>query len=1526
MQLRKLASILCLWSMLLTTLLPGFGPAASAESADGAAGGYLVDELADWSKTFSHSPSLTIQTSAGSPDPSRVQRSAAASESFVYKTDFPIRSFSVSAYFNPSGKPYEHVVFSVSSDGAVYTPVAPDAIDLGGYPQAYAYELPTLPANTHYLKIQFRGSQVVKSPSIGKVVLNGPASVAPSLPAGIVDEGAPLLLTGGSAGAAIFYTTDGSDPRSSATRQRYAAPIPVNGSFVLKAYSEVEGVDGLTSHVSVYRYIAKRAGDALLPAVQDAMVDSGSPDANYGTVSSLFVKALRSREAYFKFDLSSVGDPIDRVTFHVYGYAQDPSLAPAKLRVYGVSDGWTESTLTFANKPLPKPIPSGTELDEVVLNYERPGWLEFDVTDYVKRQKWAGQSTVALALANTTDGGTTLNSREAGTDAPFLKVTPSDSTVPIGMVDPLDDFSRVDSRSNARIEMADAAYFGGDAKRMTRNTTEPGYLIYKTPYELKSFAVGAYFLTSLAVNHPAFYASADGGEYVQVTPSIYRSGKPVANWQQFVYESFDLPPGMRYLKIEVKGTDKAWTPQLSKAALNVNVASVKAGPETGTIGDAPLTVTLSSDTAGAQIFYKTAEDPEYKPYAGPLSLTGYTELETYAAKAGMEPSAAKTYTYYSRADLAVDTFGQVFSANFPEKVTNEQQLRDDVAADEAYYGAITAPDWDAYGGLKGSRESYGLEAKGFYSVQSAGGRTVMATPDGNAFFSVGINGIQPNDSYTMVTGREHVFEWLPDYNSEYKSAFLNSKDYFSFYLANRIKKYGEPYNSRAFYADSLERLKKWGFNSAGGWSPTPSAVEFQVPYVPFLPLNDMQWAKVPGLKIFDIFADGAEQKLDEAFARALPPNKDNKLIIGYFLGNEYHYHEFIAKVPKLKASEAAVKRRFVDMLKETYVTPEALNTAWNASFAGFDDMYEAPLYIDTPQAQSDIESFMKLYLDTFYGTVARVFRKYDPNHLLLGDRWLTTPTNNAKLRGFLAEAAGRYMDVISINHYALNLDKTMLRHVHEASGGKPVMLTEWGFGTKEQGLTAPIVVADQNERGLRYRNYVEGAASLGFVVGAHWFTYLDQAATGRWSEGYTGEKYNFGLVNVADRPYKTFLEGVMATNHDIYSVALGLRPPFYRDFGDAPREPGNRTIDIPYTAAPIPIDGEVNGFPAEARKTSLTAANRVGGAGGETITADYYFAWDETNLYVTAHVYEPTPMLNQYRNANIWKGDGVELFVGPNDLTTHGPLLFYDSQVILSAALADGEPYWHWFNTSRQKPLRMAVRAAPNGQGYVLEAAISWESLNVAPADGTAFRFDFGFDDSEDGLNRKRQFVWNGTSSNATNRGLWGKATLVRAADTEAPVIAVSGVTEGGSYTDSVVPAVAADDPASGLKELAVKLDGADWASGTPVTAKGAHTLVATATDRAGNAATRTVAFTVYASTSLSVEDAAGTYSDWTTLRARLRDRDGAPIAGGKVDFRVDGAAAGSAVTDAAGQASLAYRVAAGADAGESGGGSGGQP
>ncbi|SFI38491.1 Beta-galactosidase [Paenibacillus sp. UNC496MF] len=718
-----------------------------------------------------------------------------------------------------------------------------------------------------------------------------------------------------------------------------------------------------------------------------------------------------------------------------------------------------------------------------------------------------------------------------------------------GLIDALDDWKQLNDRSNVYLAGNSPEYFGGDGKRATRSTTSPGSVVYHTGYDMTSFQTSSYYFTGIALEKNRYFASADGKTYKEVAAASYPVGVASGSWQQYAEESFALPAKTRYLKVELRGAAKAWSPQLAKVLINRATATVAATTSRGAGG---LTVELSTRSQGAPIYYRLNGVSPYRPYTGPIRLTDYAVVDAYAVKDGKEPSPVRTYKLNGRADFTVDAYGQVAAANFPEKVKSDAELKADASADAAYYGGLQAPSGlDGYGGLAGSAAKYGLKGTGYFAIRQAGGRTVMTTPTGDVFFSLGMNGIHADETYTKVAGREEAFEWLPLYDGAYKPAFVPSDSgSFSFYMANKYRKTGKFPTDAAFYAEAVQRLRKWGFNSAGGYSPEQYGKANGFPYVRMLPL-DMDWAKLDGISIFDIFAPGAETKLDQAFAKAVAPNKNDPMLIGYFMGNEYDFHKFYDVVPKLKGS-AAIKLRLVKLLEDKYQKIGAFNASWGTGFKSFAELKDAALPVSTSASWKDMDQFFRFYLDTFYGTVSRVYRKYDPHHLLLGDRWITTSFHNAKYRDVLAEVEGKYSDAISINYYSYKIETDLLDDVHAKSGGKPVLISEFGYGTGEQGLAPllPNAAANQFERGMRYRNYVEGVASLGYVVGAHWFNYVDQAATGRYWQGIGdwAEHYNTGILNVADRPYKPFLSGVMQTNDEIYKVLFGQRAKFYYAF------------------------------------------------------------------------------------------------------------------------------------------------------------------------------------------------------------------------------------------------------------------------------------------------------------------------------------------------------------------------------------------
>jgi hypothetical protein len=714
--------------------------------------------------------------------------------------------------------------------------------------------------------------------------------------------------------------------------------------------------------------------------------------------------------------------------------------------------------------------------------------------------------------------------------------------------------------------------------------------------------------------------------------------------------------------------------------------------------------------------------------------------------------------------LLVDQFGQSTTAEYPDKVKNLTELKGDVEAEKEYLAALAPPAWDPYGGLPNSGAQYGLKKTGFFHVEKKASRWILVDPAGNAFFHLGICGFQPSDDYTYVQGREGIYEWIPPFDGEFKTAFrLNDRNVISFQVANTIRKYGAPYEINSYLSRMIARVRKWGFNSVGAFSQVgqPAHKEAQFPYVGHLPLSVWEGLpEIPGAPgSWDPFDEKNRRKVESLFAEKLPPRADDPLLIGYFLVNEPLYEDLPRAVCAL-SGKFACKRRLVQMLQEKYQGIDRLNQAWGAAAKGFEELNDRGLAVSTAQAAEDVNHFTALLLETYFQLVADTFHKYDKNHLLLGNRFQSGTINNEQL----CRICGRYVDIVSFNYYTYHLDKDFLNRIYEWTGGKPMFLSEFYFNSaNDSGLIGGGKQVDsQLERGLGYRNYVEQAASLGYVVGIEWFTLVDQSITGRWFSYYNGENGNTGLVAVTDRPWKTMLAEMMKTNYAIYDVFFGRRAPFVYDNPKFTQAGGGRkTVTIQRAVGPITLDGSGRNWPGVPAE-QIPAARLVEGSNNAGVEAVFKLCWDAKNLYVLARVTDPTPMKNDHTGNTIWSGDAIELFIGSEKPEQPGTLLFSDRQVLLSAGRVDDQCHCYFGNSPKQYTVPMTVLPTVDGKGYTLEAAIPFESLGFEPKEAQQILFDMAIDDSENGTGRARQLVWNGTNRNSGDRTAWGRATFAK--------------------------------------------------------------------------------------------------------------------------------------------------------------------
>jgi len=143
---------------------------------------------------------------------------------------------------------------------------------------------------------------------------------------------------------------------------------------------------------------AFETGPALLPAVADSSVLSSAPAQNFGSAPTLTIGGFLGA-AYLQFDLSSVSPLSVGSTVKLRLNASRP-LAGTSSLVVSATSGWSESGLTFNNRPAVG-LPQGFVN---VTGGQGSASYDVDVTAYVKSQQALGTAQVSLALTQFAPG------------------------------------------------------------------------------------------------------------------------------------------------------------------------------------------------------------------------------------------------------------------------------------------------------------------------------------------------------------------------------------------------------------------------------------------------------------------------------------------------------------------------------------------------------------------------------------------------------------------------------------------------------------------------------------------------------------------------------------------------------------------------------------------------------------------------------------------------------------------------------------------------------------------------------------------------------------------------------------------------------------------------------------------------------------------------------------------------------------------------------------------------------------------
>lgn len=362
------------------------------------------------------------------------------------------------------------------------------------------------------------------------------------------------------------------------------------------------------------------------------------------------------------------------------------------------------------------------------------------------------------------------------------------------------------------------------------------------------------------------------------------------------------------------------------------------------------------------------------------------------------------------------------------------------------------------------------EATGFFQVAEVGDRWLFITPEGEPFYSVGVNHVTNNNNKDRETG---VCPYCEATEAIYET-------------------------EEAWAEATAERLESWGFNTISGWSREDL----------FAPL--MPWTEILNIRNEpDVWAPEWEERARQIAEEKVAPFKDDPNLLGWFLDNELKWGKDWRSLETMldvymTLEEGSPGRTMAEQYGDDH---EGFLTALATQYfrVASEIIREAdpnhlilgsrPSSLSMPpQVPAAATPYMDVFSVNFYATTEGLFDALNQNWGPL-----------VPIEGWLEE------------YYALS--------------SLPLMATEFSFRSDESdppNKYPPIYLTfpTQAERAAAYDEYVQKCFDAPYFIGHHWFEYVDQPVGGRGD----GEDNNFGLVTVEDEPYQDFVEPVTVTN------------------------------------------------------------------------------------------------------------------------------------------------------------------------------------------------------------------------------------------------------------------------------------------------------------------------------------------------------------------------------------------------------------
>lgn len=308
---------------------------------------------------------------------------------------------------------------------------------------------------------------------------------------------------------------------------------------------------------------------------------------------------------------------------------------------------------------------------------------------------------------------------------------------------------------------------------------------------------------------------------------------------------------------------------------------------------------------------------------------------------------------------------------------------------------------------------------------------------------------------------------------------------------------------------SETKPKVGGLNGQIHRTPEWSGAEFAELEYPFTAFLEVPRQYMAGRNLPDVFSNEFRELVNKRCQEFVAPLRDNPYLIGYHFTQNPPWHSTVPSfetwIRDIVKPGTPAQAAWARLMQRIYGSIDRWRGTYGLPLKSFRDVEQmkSPLraYVSAEAGLRDRRAFMGQMCEQWYKVFHETIRKYDPNHLILGDRntlHLHPQPNYALFR------MRPYVDVLCVNAMGpIDVIYELMEQITPYWDG-PIHLADTGAGVYSGGrIKSGYTAADLQEFEHVYRGLMSAGVDHPQVIGMGWCGYYENSTRS-------------GLVQVAD--------------------------------------------------------------------------------------------------------------------------------------------------------------------------------------------------------------------------------------------------------------------------------------------------------------------------------------------------------------------------------------------------------------------------